>query len=94
MNYFLAKQNFSKLTQEEKHWKDYIGILNKLIRHFKYYHKSEEGLGFERPSIYTTLKTLFKNKHKIRNIKLKISLNGKNKSQQNMVYKMLPNIRI
>ena len=65
-----------------------------LIHHFKYYRKSEEGLGFENPSSYTTLKTLFKNKYKIRNIKLKISLNGKNKSQQNMVYKILPNIQI
>lgn len=90
----LGKVELFKTDIGRKTLEGYIVILNKLIHHFKYYHKSEEGLGFERPNIYTTLKTLFKNKYKIRNIKLKISLNGKNKSQQNMVYKMLPNIRI
>lgn len=80
MNNFLSKQNFSKLTQEGKLWKDYIVISNKLIHHFKYYHKSDEGLGFEKFNIYTTLKILFKKKYKIRNIKLKTSLNGKSKS--------------
>lgn len=53
---FLSKAELSKTDIGRKNLKHYLVIIDKLIHHFKYYHKSEKGLTFV-TFIYTALKT-------------------------------------